>query len=637
MKNLMMPAVLCFVLFVVSLPAETPAAAVVKRIPVEDFFQNPEIARPEVSPDGKHVAMLVSLDKRLALVLLDLATGKYIPLVRTINADIGEIHWKGNDRILFSEDSFGREENSYYSVDIRSRVTKVLQENSYLKIVDYRGSDPDHVLVYGFGTWLHTMNIVDGSLSADQQVDDNTANWVMDNAGVLKAQRRQKGDRTIYETCANAKARWESIGEVGEGIGLLDGTIRFVGFNADNRTLYIIKTDADGAEGIYAFDTITRAWGEPLFATKAGRIQWVLLAQDRSGIDCVGYGREAIQTKWFNSRLSKIAAALDASLPAHTLKRIVSYDQAKNVFIVAVYSDVQPIDYYMLDLRRRAQLVPLGKTNPKMDPAQLQPMKEVTYQARDGLTIHAYLTMPREIKGGRIPLVINPHGGPYGYYDVWGFNAEVQMLANRGYAVLQPNYRGSGGYGTDFLKAGRGEWGGKMQDDLTDGVKWAIAQGWADPARICIYGASYGGYAALAGAVFTPDLYCCAVNYAGVSDLFLITNWMFSNNRYWSTYYRDWIGDSNAFIDAKSPINFIDQIKIPTLHAYGKNDPRVNFENWTKLEAALRKYQKKYEEIHEDTEGHGFKHEENRIQFYKKLDSFLAKYLAPERMKAPGS
>ena len=637
MKNIIVPAVFGLVLLATSLPAAAPAEPVVKRIPVEDFFQNPEIAKPEVSPDGKHVAMLVSLDKRLALVLLDLATGKYIPIVRTINADIGDIQWKGNDRILFSEDSFGKEQGSYYSVDIRSRATKVLHENSYLKIVDNRGSDANHVLVYGFGAWLQSMDVTDGSLNAAQQVEDNTGDWVLDNDGVLKAQRRQKGDRTVYETCANAKARWESIGEVGEGVGLLDGTIRFVGFAANNRTLYTIKADADGAESVYAFDTVTRAWGEPLFSTKAGRIQWVLLAQDRSGIDCIGYGREATQTKWFNPRLAKIAAALDTSLPANTLKRIVSYDQAKNVFIVAVYSDVQPIEYYMLDLRHRAQLVLLGKTKPKMDRAQLQPMKEVTYQARDGLTIHAYLTMPRQTKAGRIPLVINPHGGPYGYYDVWGFNAEVQMLANRGYAVLQPNYRGSGGYGTDFLKAGRLEWGRKMQDDLTDGVNWAIAQGWADPARICIYGASYGGYAALAGAVFTPDLYCCAVNYAGISDLFLITNWMFSNNQYWRTYYRDWVGDSNAFIDARSPINFIDRIKIPTLHAYGKNDPRVNFENWTKLEAALRKYHKKYEEIHEDTEGHGFKHEENRIKFYEKLDSFLAKYLGPERKQPTGA
>ena len=306
-------------------------------------------------------------------------------------------------------------------------------------------------------------------------------------------------------------------------------------------------------------------------------------------------------------------------------------DKAEKVFVVAVHSDVHPTEYYLLDLRGRTQLVLLGRTNSLLDPAQLQPMKEITYQARDGLTIHGYLTLPRGAAGRKVPLVINPHGGPYGIRDYWGYNPEVQLLANRGYAVLQPNYRGSAGYGLDFLKAGRHEWGAKMQDDLTDGVQWAIAQGFADPDRICIYGASYGGYAALAGAVFTPDLYCCAVNYVGVSDIGLIANWQHEYGQGGKAFYKMMIGDDEALIAARSPVNFVERIRIPTLHAYGENDPRVDIKNWTELESALQKYHKTYEYIRQEGEGHGFHYEEAKINFYRHLDAFLAKYLAPER------
>ncbi len=182
--------------------------------------------------------------------------------------------------------------------------------------------------------------------------------------------------------------------------------------------------------------------------------------------------------------------------------------------------------------RGRPAIMMLGKINSKLEPAQLQPMQPISYTARDGLIIHGYLTLPAGAAGHRVPLIMHPHGGPYGIRDDWGFDPEVQFLANRGYAVLQPNYRGSGGYGLDFLTAGRHEWGGKMQDDLTDGVKWAIAQGYADPARVAILGGSYGGYAALAGVTFTPELYRCAVNYVGVSDLSIIAGYGIGNGRY---------------------------------------------------------------------------------------------------------
>ena len=273
----------------------------------------------------------------------------------------------------------------------------------------------------------------------------------------------------------------------------------------------------------------------------------------------------------------------------------------------------------------------IGQINPNLQPGLVQPMQPVSYPARDGLTIHGYLTLPAGAAGHRVPLIIHPHGGPYGVRDEWGFDPEVQFLASRGYAVLQPNYRGSGGYGLDFLLAGRHEWGGKMQDDLSDGVKWAIAQGFADPARVAIVGASYGGYAALAGVTFTPELYCCAVNYVGVSDLNIIAGYGEGNGRRHGmdrTFYSKWIGDDATYRHDRSPVNFVQNIRVPTLHAYGENDPRVDIDNWKRLKAELDRYNKPYEFVREDNEGHGFRHESARVSFYRRVEEFLAKNLA---------
>ena len=231
-------------------------------------------------------------------------------------------------------------------------------------------------------------------------------------------------------------------------------------------------------------------------------------------------------------------------------------------------------------------------------------------------------------------MVVLSHGGPWAR-DTWGFDGEVQFLASRGYAVLQPNYRGSGGYGLKFLKAGQGEWGGKMQDDLTDAVQWAIAQGIADPDRVAIVGASYGGYAALAGVTFTPELYCCGINYVGVSDLLILNRHAVEGDRGTQLYFEKWVGSEARSMHARSPVNFVERIQVPTLHAYGENDPRVDIDNWTRLRAKLDKLAKPYQFLRVDSEGHGFRKEENRIRFYKEVDVFLATNLRdhPGRVK----
>jgi dipeptidyl aminopeptidase/acylaminoacyl peptidase len=618
------------------------------RIPVDAFFQNSEIASPAVSPDGRHVVFLSPVKDKMSVILFDLTTGKVEPIARAFDGDITEIFWKGDDRIVFSADPNGRESRAIMVVKVSTKSIQFLAENfrenrpgaAFASLVDHLPFDATHILVYGRAaadSWhegLFTINLLTAERNRIYGDDPETSHWAADGNGEVRYRTRQDGDRTIHEGRADRSNSWIPIAECGGGIGADNSPVRYHGFSADNHTIYLTKADDEGRDALYAYDPKARQWGAPLFQSELGGIAAVRLSWDHSRLEGVDYGPDGRKEKWFDPRLTKIAGILRAAFPAKFAVTILSSDRNENVFTVVVHGDLNPGEYYLLDLRGKAQFVLLGKKYSRVSSDQLQPMTPIEYRARDGLLIHGFLTLPAGAAGKRVPLIIHPHGGPYGIRDTWGYDPEVQFLANRGYAVLQPNYRGSGGYGEAFLLAGRHEWGRKMQDDLTDAVKWAVDQGIADPARVCIYGASYGGYAALAGAVFTPDLYRCAVNYVGVSDMTLISNWQHEESEEGKAFYRDMVGDDKKILDSISPVNFVSRIKIPTLHAYGENDPRVDIKNWHELERELKKYQKTYEYIHEDNEGHGFRSEQASINFHLHLEAFLDRYLAPATLLA---
>lgn len=350
------------------------------------------------------------------------------------------------------------------------------------------------------------------------------------------------------------------------------------------------------------------------------------LIYSRSLRKVIGFSYEADKPRvhWIDTDFARYQKIVDEAFP-DTANFIREATPDGKKLLVATTSDREPGVYHLMDLEKK-KITELAVTRPWIDPAQMARMTPIAYQARDGLMLHGYLTLPvgRDPKG--LPLVINPHGGPYGIRDHWGFNPEVQFLANRGFAVLQVDYRGSGGYGPGFMRAGYKRWGLEMQDDLSDGVKWAIGRGYADPKRVVIEGASYGGFAVMAGLAFTPELYCAGVNVAGVASMKMFLEDRIDAPealrlllaRRWGDLKKD-----KARLEATAPELHAAQVRAPVFMAYGENDPRVRIEHGWTLEKALKKTGKKYELFVKRDEGHGYRKEENAVELYQRIDAFL--------------
>ena len=608
------------------------ADRIAPQIPLEAFFDYPTVSDPTISPDGTRIAFIGPYKGHTAVALYAIGKGEPEVVEAPTDGNVNFLLWKGNDRLLYAGVHDESEASMLASLDLRKHnVTRLLRGQSTNAAAVYPlENDVNHIGMVGgdlgkYGVFKVDVRNASGDLiRSTDGVTSNPNAWILDNAGVVKLE-----GRLVSHSAADVSIAWYYRQRRGvpfvnlAEFPLGDDEWDPQSFAPDNRTLYLISYEQADMGELRPYDCETHRMGPPLFHDPGGEIDHVI--QDRTGrLLGVTYTTDRAHAHWFDPRLRAIQTGIDDALHA-TVNSIVGFDDAYDRFVIDAWSDRQPPIYYLLDTKTHT-LSPLGVSRPGIRAEDMAPMRPISFTADDGLVIHGYLTLPLGAAGRQVPFVLLPHGGPAAR-DVWGFDPEVQFLANRGYGVLQVNYRGSTGYGAAFFHAGIGQWGRKMQDDLTDGVHWAIAQGYADPKRICIYGTSYGGYAALMGLEFTPELYKCGVNYAGVVNPAQMAYGPLNDNPFARYYDRRMMGGDNAELKRYSPINFVQKIQVPTLHAYGANDPRVDIHEWRDLKRQLERYHKPFSYIELPYEGHGFRLQKDRLEFYAALEKFLQAHL----------
>ena len=638
--------------------AAVVCAAADDRPPIDAFFKLPQYGAMRISPDGRNIAALAPFGKRQNVVVMDIDKRSAVPVTNMDSRDVIEVEWLGDKRLLLitgtlATRAFDFRGGGLYAVDIDGSAGRLLGEGSDEQIEGgaryvFR---PIHVVrrLPGSEDFIaqETVYPIEGearpgalfrvdsrsgrrtTISSGKPESGTGEGWVVDNNGVARAlfvASENKG-RIYYRKSADAP--WVKLDE----FSTLGGEQwQPLAVAEDDRTLYVSSWRGRDKAAIVRYDPETKTFGEVL--AQHPQVDLTDLIQSRGRVLGVHYEADRGGAAWFDEDMARVQAAIDRALPDKV--NTLSASQDRQRFIVTSRSDVDPGSFYLFD-RKSGKLEWLASRRPWIDSKTMSPMQPVHYKARDGLDIPAYLTVPRGSSGKKLPMVVMIHGGPWIPGDEWGWNPEVQFLASRGYAVLQPNYRGTTRYGWKHFSASFKQWGLAMQDDVTDGVRWAIAQGVADPDRVCIYGASYGGYATMMGLVKEPDLFKCGINYVGVTDLdlFMTATWSdFAYSEFLTYAVKDMLGDlkrDRERLMATSPVEHASQIKAPVLMAYGSSDVRVVPEHGTRMRSALDRYNKKYEWILAEGEGHGFYDPENQRKFYGAMEAFLAKNIGDKR------
>ena len=605
-----------------------------KQYEVRDFFRSPERSSFRLSPDGKTLSFLQPYQQRRNVFIQKLDAqgkpqGEPKQLTFETARDIAGYFWKGNDHVLYVKD-FGGDENFHVvSAAIDGSGVKDLTpyEKVQASVIDDLEDDDQHVLLQHnkrdskiFD--VYRVNVRTGSSEVIAENPGNITGWLTDHSGKLRVATTTDGVNSslLYRDKEGDKFRTLLTTSFKDSVSPLL-------FSPDNKLLYVNSNRGRDRSAIRTLDPATSKEGQVLFEHPeydAGGLGYSRLRQKIQFYSVTTWKEER---KYVDPVAEQRQAQLAKKLPGYEFGwQSSSKDETK--WIVATYNDRTQGSRYFFDATTGA-VTKLADIAPWIAEADMAEMKPITYKSRDGLTIHGYLTLPKGVPATKLPVVVNPHGGPWARDD-WGYNSEVQMLANRGYAVLQMNFRGSTGYGRKFWEASFKQWGLTMQDDVTDGVQWLIKQGIADPKRIAIYGGSYGGYATLSGITKTPDLYAAAVDYVGVSNMF---TFMSSMPAYWEPFRKmlyEMAGDpvaDKALLTAVSPVNNVDKIKTPLFVAQGANDPRVNKAESEQIVEALRKRGVSVQYLLKDNEGHGFHNEENQIEFYEAMIKFLGTHV----------
>ena len=621
-------------------PAQEPPPDV----PLVDFVRHAEFELIKISPDGKRFAATYRKEGNINLAVINREKTE-----RESDFDFGDshrvtdFHWVSDKRLVIDEAKFvgfldtKGDAPRLWGTDYDGKRRRALSGSDSgnisvgleaFRVVDTLPGDPKHIVVGQFspdGMRPYKLDVLKGRkkyLGSPKltSLKSFSSGFAVDNDGDLRFVVESAEDDVVYTYYSpKGSSEWSkfTLGKFNKRTSILP-----LAFSKDGGSIFLASDHEGYTDGIYEYDLDTGNY-EVVFRDPYVDASSVFKAHDNSVLG-LRYMPDKPDTLWFDPEHAeaKDILAIQKAFPGSEV-RVTSHTDDGKEAVVYVFSDTNPGSFYIFNSETK-KLKFLMSRRPWIKPEQMAPMKPIKVVARDGLELRGYLTVPPGSNGENLPLVVNPHGGPHGPRDRWGYNWEVQFLANRGYAVLQINFRGSGGYGDAFEESGHREWGAKMQDDITDATHWAVEQGIANPERLCIYGGSYGGYAALMGAAREPELYACAIGYVGVYDMKLMhACGDIPDRRRGRAFLKKVHGTDPDVWAERSPTSHAKKMKASIFIAHGEDDVRVPMCQAKALTKALKKAGKEFVYMTRD-EGHGYQKLENRIDFYSEMERFLA-------------
>ena len=602
---------------------------IAKEIPLEDFFKNPEKSSYQISPDGSFYSFMAPYKKRMNIFIQKIGDSSASQLTFEEARDIAGYFWPNNEQIVFLKDEAGDENFHLFGVNIdgSNPIGFTDFEGVRAQIIDDLPDQKDFVVI-GLNKRNkqvfdpYRLNLKTGEISMLAENPGNIQGWMFDHDGKLRlATAIVDGVNQSILYRENEEDEFKTIITTNFKEGFNPQFFTF-----DNKKIIGSSNLGRDKSAIVEFDPVTAKEVKVLYANDDYDVNGVGYSRKRKVITAAYFESWKSERHYFDSTSKATFEKIQKQLAGYEIG-ITGVNKDENVLILRTYSDKSLGAYYIYN-SEDDKMEKIVNVSPWIDENEMSNQLPIAYQSRDGLKINGYLTLPKGYNmenAKNLPVVINPHGGPWAR-DSWGFNPEIQFLANRGYAVLQMNFRGSTGYGRKFFEASFKKWGREMQDDITDGTKWLIDKGIADSTRIAIYGGSYGGYATLMGLVKEPKMYAAGVDYVGVSNMF---TFMKTIPPYWEPMLEmmyEMVGDvekDSTMLREVSPVFHVDKIKAPLFIAQGANDPRVNVDESDQMVRAMKEKGIEVEYLVKKDEGHGFRNEENRFEFYRAMEKFL--------------
>jgi len=637
--------------FIISLLFTIFVSALAEDIPLEKLFASNSLGRFRISPDGRTASALGLWKGSMNLFAIDLETQEAKRITNIKKQNIDTYFWANDNRLVFTLNYDGFESQGLFAIDIDGSDYRVLEKPilttgsfvfRYTKPLDRYEVSVDEILVTSnHDTALEFPNVYRLNINTGRKLlhDKNpgeVSEWFSDWNGDIRiglARGENGGHYCLFRESRDAP--WQEIARFAYGKPYWRPAVAKGNnspFTRDGKTLFVSSHLESDTAAIQPLNLETLELGPVLYRDPDYDVASIIQSNFNGALVGIHYDGDRPYTHWFSNEMKLLESYMEKKLPglSHVF---VNANLEETKHIIASYSErVKPI-YSIISIENGQIDYRLVSAGQELGPEELAKTRPITFEARDGLKLHGYLTLPNAESQANLPMIVHPHGGPWAR-DSWGFDPRVQYMANRGFAVLQINFRCSSGYGLSFLHAGDKKWGTDMQNDIVDGVQWAISEGIADPDRIGIYGASYGGYTTLAQLVLHPEIYKFGICSVGPGNLVDLINWRkkLGHDQAYLSYTRT-IGNPETekdLLEAHSPINYMNRLQAPLMIVHGTKDYRVPIGQAIELRKTLDRLGKDYEWIVKKDEGHGFRKPKNKIELFTKMDAFLAPFRDPQ-------